>query len=94
MVIRLPDAEQERWRAEATKAGFKSLSAYVRQSVERVIAGEVVALMPRDAKGNLRARTGAETVKTFPLVDPAKCTARQRAGSYCRMCGSIHAKGI
>jgi predicted DNA-binding protein len=92
VVIRLPADERERWAAAAKKAGL-SLSAFVRQAVERVIDGEVAALMPRNAKGELHARTGAEVVKTFPLVDPRKCTARVHAGAYCRRCGAIHTKG-
>lgn len=93
VVVRLPDDDHGRWKQAAAKAGVP-LSVFIRQSVERVVSGEVVALMPRGKDGQLVARRGVDVVKTAPLIDPAKCVKRQRAGAYCRFCGSVHARGF
>jgi len=72
------------WTAAAKKAGV-SLRAYVTGAVERQVAEGVPP--PARARPTLTRPAPA-------LVRPQDCTARVRAGSYCRRCDSIHVKGI
>lgn len=73
------------WTSAAKESGV-SLRVYVTHAVEEFRSvGDHSALGPVWAP---RAATPS------PLVDPAKCTRRVRAGAYCRYCRAIHVKGI
>lgn len=73
------------WTSAAKKSGV-SLRVYVTHAVE-----EFRSVGDHSTLGSIWAPRSAPSL---PTVDPAKCTARVRAGSYCRRCAAIHTKGI
>ena len=88
VVIRVPAETKAAWKAAAAKAGL-SLPEYVRTAVEAMeAAGGAKSATAR------RAETRTASTARTASVRPEDCTKRVRAGSYCRVCDSIHTKGI
>lgn len=82
--LAIPDDLHADWTEKAAKDGL-SLIAYVTRAV-------AIAQRPEN-----RSLAGIEVRPKRPMtstvVSPEKCTNRLRAGTFCRMCGSIHKKG-
>lgn len=92
-MIRVPDAAvKAAWKKAAEKAGL-SLSDYVQLAVAELQAGGP-AIAVRAKERQAVAGVIASHQQPAPSVRPEDCTRRVRAGSYCRVCGSIHTKGI
>ena len=81
------------WSAAAKKAGV-SLRAYVTGCVESHRLGTTMREPGHITNAaRRRAEARAASTKRTASVRPQDCTARVRAGAYCRVCDSIHVKG-
>lgn len=81
--LAIPDDLHAAWTAAAAKEGL-SLIAYVTRAVE-VAQNPLFASLKQIEVRPIRPITST-------IVNPATCTNRLRAGTWCRMCGAIHKK--
>lgn len=87
VAVRMDEAMHAAWKADAERAGVP-LQTLVMRAVED-FRGLPTSVLKLKLRGDAPPRA-----KLATTVDPAKCTARVRAGSYCRRCAAIHTKGF